>query len=242
MAEPLWAFEADDGSHSFAVDVADPGALLGGGAYGAVYAATLHGRQVAAKTLHMLKDPAMYGLVGRDAEPGALNSVLAMFETEVMALAAVDHPNILRFIGVGYSAATAALPRLPKWIVTEIMPHSLHSYLRQPGVGDAMSMWDVACVGMDLADGLAYLHGRGIIHRDLKPKNVLLGPSGAKLGDLGTAKMIGAAAATAQHTVGPGTAIYHPPEVLTGDYTAAIDVFGLGLCESGVGRLLSPWQ
>ena len=49
----------------------------------------------------------------------------------VMALAAVDHPNILRFIGVGYSAATAALPRLPKWIVTEIMPHSLHSYLRK---------------------------------------------------------------------------------------------------------------
>ena len=82
---------------------------------------------------------------------------------------------------------------------------------------------------MDVADGLAYLHGRGIVHRDLKPKNILVGPGGAKLADLGTAKMIGIAAHTAQHSVGPGTALYHPPEVLQGQYTAAIDIFSLGL-------------
>ncbi|MGB0613090.1 MAG: hypothetical protein ACPGN4_02945, partial [Miltoncostaeaceae bacterium] len=34
---------------------------------------------------------------------------------------------------------------------------------------------------------------------------------------------------TALHTVGPGTPIYHPPEVLQGEYSAAIDVFSLGL-------------
>ena len=49
------------------------------------------------------------------------------------------------------------------------------------------------------------------------------------MADLGTAKMIGIAARTAQHTVGPGTAIYHPPEVLEGLYSAAIDVFSFGL-------------
>eukprot|EP01048_Picozoa_sp_COSAG05_P021070 COSAG05_NODE_3767_length_1847_cov_1.614416_1_plen_167_part_10 len=41
--------------------------------------------------------------------------------------------------------------------------------------------------------------------------------------------MIGIAAHTAQHSVGPGTALYHPPEVLRGQYTAAIDIFSLGL-------------
>ncbi len=77
--------------------------------------------------------------------------------------------------------------------------------------------------------GLAYLHSIGIIHRDLKPKNVLVGPGGAKLADLGTAKMISIAQRTAQHTVGPGTAIYHPREVLDGRYTESVDVFSLGL-------------
>jgi hypothetical protein len=49
----------------------DHSTLLGGGAYGAVFTATLHGLPVAAKTLHCLRDPVMYGLVGPDAGPAA---------------------------------------------------------------------------------------------------------------------------------------------------------------------------
>ena len=148
-----------------------------------------------------------------------------------MRLAAVHHPNILQFYGVCYERVAAAALRLPKWIVTERQPYSLHAFIRLPGMRELLGLDGAVLLSMDIADGLAHLHGvLGMIHRDLKPKNVLVGPGGgAKLADLGTAKMVGIAARTNQHTVGPGTAIYHPPEVLNGQYTAAIDIFSLGL-------------
>jgi surface protein len=165
----------------------------------------------------------MYGLVGPNADPVAVQATLAEFNAEAEALSQVRHPNVLRFFGVGYQDG------LPKWIVTERLPHSLHHFVRLPGVREALSLRSIVHLALDVADGLSHLHGLGMVHRDLKPKNVLVGDAGAKLADLGTAKMIGIAARTAQHTIGPGTAIYHPPEVLEGLYTAAIDVFSLGL-------------
>jgi eukaryotic-like serine/threonine-protein kinase len=39
----------------------------------------------------------------------------------------------------------------------------------------------VAWLGVQLADALAFLHGRGVIHRDLKPSNVLLDANGRPL-------------------------------------------------------------
>lgn len=42
---------------------------------------------------------------------------------------------------------------------------------------------------------------------------------------LGTAKMVDIIAQTA----GFGTAVYHPPEAITGRYSAAIDAFSLGM-------------
>jgi serine/threonine protein kinase len=241
MAAPLpmeqhpWAFE--DGAPFFRVDADDRSTLLGGGAYGAVYGSTLHGQPVAAKTLHALRDPSLYGLTGPGADPQAVVSVLAEFTKEAEVLAAVDHPHVLKFWGVCYGTTDGA--RLPKWIITERQPHSLHDFVRLPGMREEMKPRHTICLAADMAEGIAHLHSIGIIHRDVKPKNVLVGPQGAKLADLGTSKMVGIAARTAQHTVGPGTAIYHPPEVLAGEYTESIDVFGLGLSvwEIATGRV-----
>ena len=41
------------------MDADDRSTVLGAGAYGAVYAATMHRLPVAAKTLHMLRDPVL---------------------------------------------------------------------------------------------------------------------------------------------------------------------------------------
>ena len=68
MAESSWAFTEEDAADFFVVEEQ----VLGGGAYGAVYGATLHGLPVAAKTLHALREPELYGLVGAGSDPGAL--------------------------------------------------------------------------------------------------------------------------------------------------------------------------
>jgi hypothetical protein len=229
MELPEWGFLEGEAAREFVVDADDRSTILGAGAYGAVYSATMHGLPVAAKTLHALRDPQMYGLVGPGADPGAAERVRAEFDAEAATLAALSHPNVLGFVGVAYSRAAAGVPSLPKWIITEKQPYSLHHLLRLPGLKAAMSLADVTFLATDVAEGLTHLHSVGMVHRDLKPKNVLVGPGGAKVADLGTAKLIGIAARTAQHTVGPGTPIYHPPEVLQGEYSAAIDVFSLGL-------------
>eukprot|EP01044_Picomonas_judraskeda_P005332 COSAG03_NODE_499_length_7409_cov_11.656088_12_plen_709_part_00 len=229
MALPQWGFFEGDPARQFTVAADDHSTILGAGAYGAVYSATMNGLPVAAKTLHALRDPVMYGLAGPGADPGAAEAVRIQFDEEAKALAELCHPNVLGFLGVCYAREQGALPILPKWIVTERQPNSLDRFIRLPGMLTAMSLADVTFLSTDVAEGMAHLHTLGMVHRDLKPKNVLVGPGGAKVADLGTAKLIGIAARTAQHTVGPGTAIYHPPEVLQGEYSAAIDVYSFGL-------------
>ena len=106
---PSWGFAAEDAPY-FAVDAADRATLIAGGAYGEVYEATLPGVRVAAKTLHMLRNPEGYGL---DEEPAQLERVLGEFHREAEALASAQHPNVLRFFGVCYERdAGGAPPRL----------------------------------------------------------------------------------------------------------------------------------
>ena len=50
-----------------------------------------------------------------------------------------------------------------------------------------------------------------MVHKDLAPKNIVVGPSGAKLCDFGTARD---GTETRLQTPGPGTPVYLPAEVI----------------------------
>ncbi len=152
---PEWAFE--ETSAAFKVNPDDLSTQLGAGAFGAVFSAQLHDMPVAAKTLHALMNPAMYGLVGPNADREAVAQILTEFNAEAKALAAARHPNILRFCGVCYARTSPNVPRLPKWIVTELQPASLHQFVRKTGMRAALGCEDIVLLSWDIADGASVL-------------------------------------------------------------------------------------
>jgi len=76
--------------------------------------------------------------------------------------------------------------------------------------------------------GLSYLHERGIVHRDLKPANIFYDDSYVKIGDYGLTKHISVSRHSGQ-TVSVGTVHYMAPEIGSGSYTKAIDIYALGV-------------
>src|SRR5688500_10900127 len=109
LREQPWAFHMAE--PFFVVDDAEEN-LLGGGANGAVYRATLRGVAVAAKTHHAIRNPRLYGL--RNAV--ALQTILNECYRELDALSRMgDHPRLVGFKGVAYNDAGH-----PSFIIMEL--------------------------------------------------------------------------------------------------------------------------
>ena len=119
-------------------------------------------------------------------------------------------------------------------------------YVRGPTLrtrmGDAMSAGESLALALQIAEGLAALHGSGIVHRDLKPENVMFTGSGdLKLLDFGLARQQevrlhgpagtgGSSGDEVTVTAAVGTPGYMAPEQWTGPRVdARADVFALGV-------------
>jgi serine/threonine protein kinase len=100
---------------------------------------------------------------------------------------------------------------------------------------------DAVKIAIQIAEGLAALHGCGVVHRDLKPENVMVTAQGTvKLLDFGLARATlaagdatvarGGAPASGTATAMSGTPGYMAPEQWTGHAVdARVDVFALGV-------------
>ena len=164
------------------------------------------------------------------------------FEREAVAIAALDHPNIVTVHSVeeadGLHFITMQL--VEGTTLSEAIPRS------------GMTVERYFATAVSLADALAAAHEHGITHRDMKPSNVMVAPDGAvKVLDFGLAKLadtegagadgVSADARTAFDTADPdeplteegkilGTVAYMSPEQAEGkvvDHRS--DIFSLGI-------------
>ncbi|HEX8203485.1 MAG TPA: serine/threonine-protein kinase, partial [Isosphaeraceae bacterium] len=79
-----------------------------------------------------------------------------------------------------------------------------------------------------LVEGVAYLHDHGTVHRDLKPANLFLDEGIVKIGDYGLSKAI-TQTQDAGHSASVGTCYYMAPEIASGKYHNAIDIYAIGV-------------
>ena len=187
--------------------------LLGAGGMSTVYLAEhmLMQRQVAIKVLprRRVKD----------------SSYLERFIREAKAVAALDHPNIVRAYDIDQDGDT-------HYIVMEYVEGTdLQIEIKNKG---PLPFDTAADYTAQAAIGLQHAHDAGLIHRDMKPANLLVDPKKTvKILDLGLARFSDddEASLTIAHAENVlGTADYLAPEQARNSHLVdhRVDIYGLG--------------
>ena len=149
----------------------------------------------------------------------------ARFRREARAVAALEHPNIVRIYDFDAAEGLAFL------VMECVEGTNLRTRLRDmAGRGELLDLAQVAHIVAALADALDYAHRQGVVHRDLKPSNILIDAEGRPvLNDFGIARMLDATAITDSGGT-LGTPAYMSPEQGQGEPgDARSDIYALGV-------------
>jgi len=192
---------------------------LGSGGMARVWRArdTALGRDVAIKVLHPRFGPSTAPRLIREAR----------------ALAAVDHPNVVRVFDAGESL------RGPYLVMELLVGRTIDARMRDGPwpLREALETLEAVARAVHAA------HQAGIVHRDLKPANVMREPDGRiVVTDFSLAHAIKAEDAMTRAGAVIGTPLYMAPEQVRGrneSIDARTDVYALGvmLYEAATGRL-----
>lgn len=147
------------------------------------------------------------------------------FLREMRILLSLEHPNIVRCLGIKHNSQG-------RYLVTEYCEGGTLRDLLETKIN--LSIEQKFKIIIDILEGLNYAHIQGIIHRDLKPENILLcvTPQGwnAKISDFGVAKIELEDKKTNDSTIGDtGSPAYMAPEQFYGKYSYSSDIYSLGI-------------
>ncbi len=148
--------------------------------------------------------------------------VLARFQREVRAVAALNHPGIVPIYAVGGGGDE------PNYYAMRLLPGGdLRKHIDK-GITPSRALSIVA----ELADALDHAHAQGIIHRDIKPENILFDEDDHPvLTDFGIAKVLWS---QQEQLTAAGTSIgtpryLSPEQARGGQLDARTDLYSLGV-------------
>ncbi|XP_042050929.1 serine/threonine-protein kinase STY13-like [Salvia splendens] len=180
------------------------------GAFGKLYRGTYNGEDVAIKLLEKPEN---------DAETALFME--QQFQQEVMMLATLKHANIVRFIG-------GCRKPLVWCIVTEYAKGGSVRQFLTKRQNRSVPLRLAVKQALDVARGMAYVHGLNLIHRDLKSDNLLISADKSiKIADFGVARI---EVQTEGMTPETGTYRWMAPEMIQHrPYTQKVDVYSFGI-------------
>ncbi len=109
--------------------------------------------------------------------------LLRRFHIEARAIAALDHPHIVR--AYDFAKDVKYGKEIPYLVMEYVEGQDLRQMIDKQGPMDYRKAADLIA---QAAEGLAHAHDAGFVHRDIKPANLLVDPNGVlKILDLGLA-------------------------------------------------------
>jgi serine/threonine protein kinase len=200
--------------------------LLGVGGFGAVFkadevVADRCIRTVAIKIFNPFQTP-------------NLDAFIQEFQTTVN----LRHPHLIETYALEEGKLQGAIASLG--LVMELAEEDLEKRLER----SLLSIEEAKVLVQHVAEALKFLHSKGIVHRDIKPQNIMAMGSDSnltwKVGDLGIVRALGDKTATIT-TNRQGSPFYVPPEAYSGEVSAAMDVWALGITITQVLRVQLPF-
>lgn len=162
-----------------------------------------------------------------DSDPPDVGDTVRRFIRENEILRRLTHPSIVRRFGLVRD------PQMGWCLLLEFIEGETLEELLRSCEGRRMPLPIAAQLARELADAVAYIHGKGILHRDIKPQNIMVrhDTRTAVITDFGIGKWLGEAPAQQLTLAGMrmGTPRYMAPEQakLDGTATRATDVYQL---------------